>query len=183
MYEFTHTRIIMSTFFSLRILHVLNVCNWPPDGALTYYSPQSLITKIQPIRGEHVTWHQQTRVQTHFHSTPHRNQSVIDHKNFYSIFEQLPLTFSPTLQPTHPTFHYASSRPTTLLGMADNNVTKDGELISNKFASGNLYTLYLGRNTEQSKTWRIVSEALLKKPLSLSVLMTKAPRWNTLERQ
>ncbi len=49
----------------------------------------------------------------------------------------------------------------------------------NKFVIGNLYTLYLGRNTEQSKTWRIISENLLKKPLSLSVLMTKAPRWNT----
>ncbi|OKH17075.1 DUF6208 family protein [[Limnothrix rosea] IAM M-220] len=48
-----------------------------------------------------------------------------------------------------------------------------------KFTIGKLYTLYLSRNTEQSKTWRIISENLLKKPLSLSVLMTKAPRWNT----
>lgn len=49
----------------------------------------------------------------------------------------------------------------------------------NRFVIINLYTLYLGRNTEQSKTWRTISENLLKKPLSLLVLMTKAPRWNT----
>jgi hypothetical protein len=49
----------------------------------------------------------------------------------------------------------------------------------NKFVIGNLYTLYLSRNKKNAKQWRIISEDLLKKPLSLSVLMTKAPRWNT----
>lgn len=49
----------------------------------------------------------------------------------------------------------------------------------NKFVIGHLYTLYLSRNKKNTKEWRIISEDLLKKPLSLSVLMTKAPRWNT----
>lgn len=49
----------------------------------------------------------------------------------------------------------------------------------NKFIIGNLYTLYLSRNQKNAKQWRIISADLLKKPLSLSVLMTKAPRWNT----
>lgn len=49
----------------------------------------------------------------------------------------------------------------------------------NKFVIGNLYTLYLGVNKRNAKEWRIIGETSLKKFLSLPVLMTKAPRWNT----
>ncbi|ANV85245.1 hypothetical protein AWQ21_13205 [Picosynechococcus sp. PCC 7003] len=49
----------------------------------------------------------------------------------------------------------------------------------NKFIIGNLYTLYLSVNKKNAKEWRIIGEKSLQKFLSLPVLMTKAPRWNT----
>lgn len=49
----------------------------------------------------------------------------------------------------------------------------------NKFLIGNLYTLYLALNKKNAKEWRIIGEKSLQKFLSLPVLMTKAPRWNT----
>ncbi|MBD2578916.1 DUF6208 family protein [Oscillatoria sp. FACHB-1406] len=48
-----------------------------------------------------------------------------------------------------------------------------------KFAIGNLYTLYLMLNRKQASRWRVLSAENLKSPLSLPVLMTKGPRWNT----
>ena len=47
-----------------------------------------------------------------------------------------------------------------------------------KFIVGNLYTAYLAINKKQASTWRVLSAETLKSPLSLPVLMTKAPRWN-----
>ncbi|MBV5259984.1 hypothetical protein FLX56_16335 [Synechococcus moorigangaii CMS01] len=49
----------------------------------------------------------------------------------------------------------------------------------NKFIIGNLYTLYLALNKKNAKEWRIIGTESLQKFLSLPVLMTKAPRWNT----
>lgn len=49
----------------------------------------------------------------------------------------------------------------------------------NKLIIGNLYTLYLSLNKKNAREWRIIGEESLKKFLSLPVLMTKAPRWNT----
>lgn len=49
----------------------------------------------------------------------------------------------------------------------------------NKFIIGNLYTLYLSQNKKNAKEWRIIGAESLQKFLSLPVLMTKAPRWNT----
>lgn len=49
----------------------------------------------------------------------------------------------------------------------------------NKFIIGNLYTLYLALNKKNAKQWRIIGAESLQKFLSLPVLMTKAPRWNT----
>ena len=48
-----------------------------------------------------------------------------------------------------------------------------------KFVIGNLYTIYLAINQDKAKQWRILSAETLKTPLSLPVLMTKGPRWNT----
>lgn len=48
-----------------------------------------------------------------------------------------------------------------------------------KFIIGNLYTIYLVFNKKQAYRWRILSAESLKNPLSLPVLMTKGPRWNT----
>lgn len=48
-----------------------------------------------------------------------------------------------------------------------------------KFIIGNLFTLYLSISKKQAKQWRILSEKVIKSPLSLPVLMTKGPRWNT----
>ncbi len=48
-----------------------------------------------------------------------------------------------------------------------------------KFLIGNLYTLYLIVNKKVASQWRVLSNELLKSPLSLPVLMTKGPRWNT----
>jgi hypothetical protein len=48
-----------------------------------------------------------------------------------------------------------------------------------KFIIGNLYIIYLARNQEKAKQWRVLSQDLIDSPLSLPVLMTKGPRWNT----
>jgi hypothetical protein len=48
-----------------------------------------------------------------------------------------------------------------------------------KFFIGNLYTIYLAINKKNASQWRILSAETLKSPLSLPVLMTKGPRWNT----
>jgi hypothetical protein len=48
-----------------------------------------------------------------------------------------------------------------------------------KFIIGNLYTIYLDINRKIADRWRVVSQDLIDSPLSLPVLITKAPRWNT----
>lgn len=48
-----------------------------------------------------------------------------------------------------------------------------------KVLIGNLYTLFLLLNREKSQQWRVFSPEVLNAPLSLPVLMTKGPRWNT----
>jgi hypothetical protein len=48
-----------------------------------------------------------------------------------------------------------------------------------KFIIGNIYTIYLSIEGKIASHWRVVSQALIDAPLSLPVLMTKAPRWNT----
>jgi Family of unknown function (DUF6208) len=48
-----------------------------------------------------------------------------------------------------------------------------------KFLIGNLYTIYLAINKKNASQWRVLSAETLKSPLSLPVLMTKGPRWNT----
>jgi hypothetical protein len=48
-----------------------------------------------------------------------------------------------------------------------------------KFIIGNLYTFYLTVDKKKTSQWRVLSAENLKSPLSLPVLMTKGPRWNT----
>lgn len=48
-----------------------------------------------------------------------------------------------------------------------------------KFIIGNLYIIYLYFARKNAKIWRIFSSETLKNVLSMPVLMTKAPRWNT----
>lgn len=48
-----------------------------------------------------------------------------------------------------------------------------------KFAIGNIFTVYLALNKEKASQWRLLSAETLQSPLSLPVLMTKGPRWNT----
>lgn len=48
-----------------------------------------------------------------------------------------------------------------------------------KFIIGNLYTVYLAVNKKQACQWRVLSAENLKSALSIPVLMTKGPRWNT----
>ena len=48
-----------------------------------------------------------------------------------------------------------------------------------KCVIGQLYNLYLVFNPEQKRNWRILSAETLAMRLSLPVLMTKGPRWNT----
>ncbi len=50
---------------------------------------------------------------------------------------------------------------------------------ASKFIIGNLFTIYLALNKEKASQWRVLSEETLNTPLSLPVLMTKGPRWNT----
>lgn len=48
-----------------------------------------------------------------------------------------------------------------------------------KFLIGNLYIIYLAIDKKKTSQWRILSAETLKSALSLPVLMTKGPRWNT----
>ncbi|MGK7889880.1 MAG: DUF6208 family protein [Leptolyngbyaceae cyanobacterium] len=48
-----------------------------------------------------------------------------------------------------------------------------------KWIIGNLYTLFLLFNRQKSRQWRVFSAEVLNAALSLPVLMTKGPRWNT----
>lgn len=50
---------------------------------------------------------------------------------------------------------------------------------ASKFIIGNLFIIYLALNKEKASQWRVLSEETLNTPLSLPVLMTKGPRWNT----
>ncbi|GAB4545313.1 MAG: hypothetical protein Tsb0014_39480 [Pleurocapsa sp.] len=48
-----------------------------------------------------------------------------------------------------------------------------------KFAIGNLFTIYLAIDKKKASQWRVLSQKIIDAPLSLPVLMTKGPRWNT----
>ena len=48
-----------------------------------------------------------------------------------------------------------------------------------KFIIGNLFTIYLAINKSKASAWRVLSQETLDSVLSLPVLMTKGPRWNT----
>ena len=48
-----------------------------------------------------------------------------------------------------------------------------------KFAIGNLFTIYLTINKDKASQWRVLSQETIDSPLTLPVLMTKGPRWNT----
>jgi hypothetical protein len=48
-----------------------------------------------------------------------------------------------------------------------------------KLTIGNLFTLYLTIDRSKASQWRILSQQVIDSPLSLPVLMTKGPRWNT----
>ncbi|AFZ35680.1 hypothetical protein Sta7437_2130 [Stanieria cyanosphaera PCC 7437] len=48
-----------------------------------------------------------------------------------------------------------------------------------KFLIGNLFTLYLATNKKKASQWRVLSQETINSFLSLPVLMTKGPRWNT----
>ncbi len=48
-----------------------------------------------------------------------------------------------------------------------------------KLIIGNLFTIYLAVNQQKAAQWRVLSAKMIKAPLILPVLMTKAPRWNT----
>ncbi len=48
-----------------------------------------------------------------------------------------------------------------------------------KFIIGNLFTIYLAIDKDKASQWRVLSQETLDSPLTLPVLMTKGPRWNT----
>ena len=48
-----------------------------------------------------------------------------------------------------------------------------------KLIIGNLFTIYLAIAKNKASQWRILSQETIDSPLSLPVLMTKGPRWNT----
>ena len=48
-----------------------------------------------------------------------------------------------------------------------------------KLIIGNLFTIYLTINQDKANQWRVLSQEVIDSPLSLPVLMTKGPRWNT----
>ncbi|MGK7938082.1 MAG: DUF6208 family protein [Xenococcaceae cyanobacterium] len=48
-----------------------------------------------------------------------------------------------------------------------------------KFIIGNLFTIYLAINKDKVSQWRVLSQETIDSPLTLPVLMTKGPRWNT----
>lgn len=49
----------------------------------------------------------------------------------------------------------------------------------NKAVIARLYQAYLDRQAERSRSWQLFSEQTLRRPVSLPVLLTKGPRWNT----
>ncbi|MFM7642750.1 MAG: DUF6208 family protein [Cyanobium sp.] len=49
----------------------------------------------------------------------------------------------------------------------------------NKALISRLYQRYLDRQADRSQAWRLLSEETLSLPVSLPVLLTKGPRWNT----
>ncbi|MCM1983812.1 DUF6208 family protein [Lyngbya confervoides] len=49
----------------------------------------------------------------------------------------------------------------------------------NKWIIGVAYQQYLQRNSKRATTWRVLSQDTLAIPITLPVLMTKGPRWNT----
>jgi hypothetical protein len=49
----------------------------------------------------------------------------------------------------------------------------------NKALIALIYQGYLDREGQRSRTWQILSEETLRIPVSLPVLLTKGPRWNT----
>jgi hypothetical protein len=49
----------------------------------------------------------------------------------------------------------------------------------NKALIALLYQVYLDRQVQRSRTWQILSAATMNLPVSLPVLLTKGPRWNT----
>jgi hypothetical protein len=48
-----------------------------------------------------------------------------------------------------------------------------------KFLIGNLYTLSFLNDSDKASRWRVLCGEKLRSPLSVPVLMTKGPRWNT----
>ncbi len=48
-----------------------------------------------------------------------------------------------------------------------------------KLIIGNLFTIYLATNKNKAAIWRVLSQETIDSFLSLPVLMTKGPRWNT----
>ena len=44
---------------------------------------------------------------------------------------------------------------------------------------GNAYRIYLSIASQKKFQWRVLSSEILKNPISLPVIMTKGPRWNT----
>ena len=48
-----------------------------------------------------------------------------------------------------------------------------------KLIIGNLFTIYLAINKNKASVWRVLSQETIDSVLSLPVLMTKGPRWNT----
>ena len=49
----------------------------------------------------------------------------------------------------------------------------------NKPLIGRLYQRHLEQQRDLAHTWRLLSEETLSRPMSLPVLLTKGPRWNT----
>lgn len=49
----------------------------------------------------------------------------------------------------------------------------------NKAVIARVYQGYLDRQVERSRCWQILSAESLRRPVSLPVLLTKGPRWNT----
>ena len=48
-----------------------------------------------------------------------------------------------------------------------------------KLIIGNLFTIYLAIAKNKASQWRVLSQETIDSPLTLPVLMTKGPRWNT----
>ena len=49
----------------------------------------------------------------------------------------------------------------------------------NKAVIARVYQAYLDRQVERSRSWQILSAESLRRPVTLPVLLTKGPRWNT----